>query len=1187
MAHPIDRDQFELRSSPRWLILVIPAAIGMLLLLFSFKMMSTAYATSEAAGIELESTNALPEAFQQPLGTLQVSEYFESITVRHTRGVAWGDYDGDGDLDLAVGNGRFEDKANYDMINQLYRNDGDGQFRELEIGSDGHNTQDVAWGDWDGDGDLDLAVANYGEFSQVYENDAGQLKLKVEDGLGWTSPISTTSTSIAWGDWDGDGDLDLAVGNDGSSNQVYANISSTLQLSWESPLTNALKTTDVAWADWDLDGDLDLSVANHDGPDQIYENISDTFKFDPENGLGWQSAPLAQAKFGFENCVPDRRWGDLVDPDYEIRTLSLAWGDWDNDGDPDLATGGGNDNNDCGAFLRVYENISGTLQLDDKSGWEWSDKTSRVKPASIAWGDWDGDGDLDLVAGNNAGAGWGRENQIYENVGKELKLNPPTFGWQSHIVPGLNSETTYAIAIGDADGDGDLDLAAGNGGRFNDGQSNLIMANAAPVVTLDPSPWSSPDAKQSSSTAWGDWDNDGDLDLAIGNVGQPNQVYENVDGELQFNLDQGLGWQSTVVTDDLTTDIAWGDWDNDGDLDLAVGNNNQSDYVYVNDGGTLTLTLDGGLGWVSQNISSTQSIAWGDWDRDGDLDLAAGHCDTAADASQPVIALVYEYDQGTLSVDPDRGLGWVSPEAVCAKSVGWGDWDNDGDLDLALGARVYENVANQLLLDTRKNYGWNGNIDAESVAWGDIDGDGDLDLAVGTWNRNRVYENSGGFLLFAPNADPKWGWESREIWRTMSVAWGDVDGDEDLDLAVANSANWGYQPNQVYENKNGTLSARSVWRTRDDRLQSGGNLYKSQDVAWGDVDNDGDLDLAIANYCIFNQCDSSDLPNHVYLNTLQGGSTNVSGAPMISIDEPYSAASADFYASPEVLSSTSISLPYTLRDPLEVPVGRIDVQFSLDGGDNWAQAVPFTGTQTTNLETSTAGTTHIFNWDTFASDFFGQSDNVVMRMTAYSAPPAGAEVLTGTYRYYDGTAGSYQHSFVSDTSFPFRVQSTQIKVVDEENKPVEGAFVFRLPEGQVSGAELMPSQERPLTTDDKGFLPGGGELREGDQLIALRPIDVSDKITFTNKVELYHTSGKPTENGLEMFAFTEPGVIELQVSEENPLLLFNVDMALEWDARNELSFQVDLVDGVKRASELLYDVSNGQAALGRVQRISI
>jgi hypothetical protein len=204
-------------------------------------------------------------------------------------------------------------------------------------------------------------------------------------------------------------------------------------------------------------------------------------------------------------------------------------------------------------------------------------------------------------------------------------------------------------------------------------------------------------------------------------------------------------------------------------------------------------------------------------------------------------------------------------------------------------------------------------------------------------------------------------------------------------------------------------------------------------------------------------------------------------------------------------------------------------------------------------------------------------------MIAYAAPLAGTEVASGTYKYFNGVANSFQQPFVTDTSFPFRAQSTQIKVVDKEGNPVQGAWIYRLPAGQVVGAQLMPSLERPLATDEKGLLPGGGELKEGDRLMALQPVSVTEQISFTNKYGFFHTSAQPTEDGLDMFEFTEQGIIELQVSEDNPLLLFHLNMVLEWDARNEESFRVELENGIKRASELLYDVSNGQVALGSVR----
>ncbi len=297
----------------RWPVLLIPAFAGILFLFFCFWTLDSAHATAEPVDMVKDpETNYLPP-YQANQSSNRFAEHFESSSIRHTWSVAWGDWDGDGDLDLAVGNGQFGSKAS-NSVNQIYVNDGDGRFTlESDIGTAADNSRAVAWGDWDGDGDLDLAVANYGQPNLVYENVSAQLKLDPEIGLGWTASMTSSSTSLAWGDWDSDGDLDLAVGNDAAPNQVYQNISGTLQLSWESPLSDVLQTRAVAWADWDGDGDLDLTFANYEGVDQIYENISGTFKLDPANGLGWQSQAVDELQAEYKGCSPFQYWGATVD----------------------------------------------------------------------------------------------------------------------------------------------------------------------------------------------------------------------------------------------------------------------------------------------------------------------------------------------------------------------------------------------------------------------------------------------------------------------------------------------------------------------------------------------------------------------------------------------------------------------------------------------------------------------------------------------------------------------------------------------------------------------------------------------------------------------------------------------------------------------------------------------------------
>jgi hypothetical protein len=216
-----------------------------------------------------------------------LSLVWESVgDVRNTRSVAWGDWDRDGDLDLAVGNSG---------ANQVYENVGGNLSLAWESTDDAGNSESVAWGDWDGDGDLDLAVGNSPGHNQVYENNGGNLSLawESEDDSKWTQ-------SLAWGDWDGDGDLDLAVGNMagrpiGEVNQVYQTEGKSLSLAWES--SGDYKTTaSVAWGDWDGDGDLDLAVGNGfirtREVNQIYQNEGGGLSAGPSEVIGRTFLPI-------------------------------------------------------------------------------------------------------------------------------------------------------------------------------------------------------------------------------------------------------------------------------------------------------------------------------------------------------------------------------------------------------------------------------------------------------------------------------------------------------------------------------------------------------------------------------------------------------------------------------------------------------------------------------------------------------------------------------------------------------------------------------------------------------------------------------------------------------------------------------------------------------------------------------
>ncbi len=183
-----------------------------------------------------------------------------------------------------------------------------------------------------------------------------------------------------------------------------------------------------------------------------------------------------------------------------------------------------------------------------------------------------------------------------------------------------------------------------------------------------------------SSADWGDYDSDGDLDILLTGAVRVGMVYRNDGSDTFFDIDAGLiGVHNSSV--------AWGDYNNDGDLDiLLTGDLNNARYskVYRNDGSDTFIDIDAGLIDVYQS-----SVAWGDYDNDGDLDILL-----TGDSSSGRFPMVYRNDGGGVFADISAGLTGVS-----YGSVAWGDYDNDGDLDILLTgdsssgnvSRVYRN----------------------------------------------------------------------------------------------------------------------------------------------------------------------------------------------------------------------------------------------------------------------------------------------------------------------------------------------------------------------------------------------------------------------------------------------------------------------------------------------------------------
>ena len=279
---------------------------------------------------------------------------------------------------------------------------------------------------------------------------------------------------------------------------------------------------------------------------------------------------------------------------------------------------------------------------------------------------------------------------------------------------------------------------------------------------------------------------------------------------------------------------AWGDYDGDGDVDLAVSLGTGEVRLYRNDRGGLT-SVGSEAGMPQAGSHELRGLSWGDFDGDGDLDLLGGA--TATDK----LTKVLRNERGRFT-DVAAAIGLTIP-GRSSRQTNWIDYDNDGDLDVYATDRQGENklFRNDGGRFTHVFAGV-GPTDARptvGACWLDYDNDGDLDafLANQSGAADALWRNDGGsFTDVAPRlgmAGPKRSPDEGGV----GCAVGDYDSDGDLDIFVAN-----YGHNQLYRN-NGDATFTDVAR----EVGVGGENH-AVSADWGDIDNDGDLDLFVASY---------------------------------------------------------------------------------------------------------------------------------------------------------------------------------------------------------------------------------------------------------------------------------------------------------------------------------------------------
>ena len=394
----------------------------------------------------------------------------------------------------------------------------------------------------------------------------------------------------------------------------------------------------------------------------------------------------------------------------------------------------------------LFTDMAANLKMDKVDGGRGS-----------AWGDYDNDGDEDIVAvgtyqphvlyRNNG-------NGTFTNVADQAGIADPRGGWGS--------------LFADYDNDGFLDLYITRGGWSGAAENTLYHNNGDGTFTDVTHTAGVADPQSSFCAAWADYDNDGFLDLYIADGvigdGAANVLYRNNGDGTFTNIAEIAG----VANTGNSLGTAWGDYDKDGYIDLHVVNFGQSNVLYRNNGdGTFTDVTS--IAGMTLPVTDAFVTFFLDVDNDADLDIfisnsgsfqafIAGQITGAAPHDGDRQVLYRNNGDGTFT-DVTRESGLY--HAFGAMGANFGDIDSDGYLDiyLATGApqmgrlerdALFRNNGDGTFTDATLALGL-GNIGkGHGVTFGDVDTDGDVDIYVpvggafiGDQWHNLFYQNTG------------------------------------------------------------------------------------------------------------------------------------------------------------------------------------------------------------------------------------------------------------------------------------------------------------------------------------------------------------------------------------------------------------------------------------------------------------